>query len=132
MPKSTELPLIIFLPTELSFRSLYTLTVLQTPPKIRLIVSAYIVSSEFEPDKLEEAVRLVKSGEFITQSRSMLDIVCGKNKYLALNDIVIQRNTSGTADFTSCSKLTGEAPFSNKAKYSIFLPLIIGALVSSI
>lgn len=63
--------------------------------------------SEFEPDKLEEAVRLVKSGEFITQSRSMLDIVCGKNKYLALNDIVIQRNTSGT-DFTNTVSVHAE------------------------
>ena len=63
--------------------------------------------SEFEPDKLEEAVRLVKSGEFITQSRSMLDIVCGENKYLALNDIVIQRNTSGT-DFTNTVSVHAE------------------------
>lgn len=63
--------------------------------------------SEFEPDKLDDAVRLVKGGEFITQSRSMLDIVCGDKKYLALNDVVIQRNTSGT-DFTNTVSVHAE------------------------
>ena len=51
--------------------------------------------AEFEPAKFDEAIELVKSGDYIVQKRSMLEIECGKKYYLALNDIVIQRSTSG-------------------------------------
>lgn len=51
--------------------------------------------AEFEPEKLDEAVKLVCEGNYSTQSRSMLEIICGENKFLALNELVIQRNTSG-------------------------------------
>lgn len=51
--------------------------------------------AEFEPEKLDEAVALVCSGQYEIQNRSMLEINCGKQTFIALNDVVIQRNTSG-------------------------------------
>ncbi|MDE7330572.1 MAG: NAD(+)/NADH kinase, partial [Clostridia bacterium] len=63
--------------------------------------------SEFEPDKLEDAVRLVQSGEYITQRRSMLEIKCGVKRYFALNDLVIQRGTSGD-NFTNTVSVHAE------------------------
>lgn len=53
--------------------------------------------AEFEPDKLDDAIELVCSGNFKTVKRSMLKIeYIGKTHY-ALNDLVIQRSTSGNA-----------------------------------
>ncbi len=51
--------------------------------------------AEFEPDKLDDAINLVKSSNYATQKRSMLEIRCGEHTYYALNDLVIQRGTSG-------------------------------------
>lgn len=51
--------------------------------------------AEFEPEKLDEAVALVCSGDYQVQQRSMLEITCGKKTLLALNDLAIQRSTSG-------------------------------------
>lgn len=51
--------------------------------------------AEFEPDKLDDAINLVKGGNYITQNRSLLEIKCGGTSYFALNDLVIQRGTSG-------------------------------------
>ena len=51
--------------------------------------------AEFEPDKLDEAIKLVKSGDYKIQSRSMLKIAVAGNEFLALNDLVIQRSTGG-------------------------------------
>lgn len=52
--------------------------------------------AEFEPERLDFAVDLVCSGNYKTIERSMLKITVGKNVYFALNDLVIQRNTSGS------------------------------------
>lgn len=51
--------------------------------------------AEFEPEKLDEAVKLVCGGRYEVQRRSMLEITCGKRVFLALNDLVIQRSTGG-------------------------------------
>ena len=51
--------------------------------------------AEFEQEKLDDAIDLLCSGNYLTQKRSMLDIeICGKH-YLALNDFVVQRSTYG-------------------------------------
>ena len=51
--------------------------------------------AEFEPEKTDEAIALVKSGKYLVQKRSMLEINCGGSTYYALNDLVVQRSTSG-------------------------------------
>lgn len=53
--------------------------------------------AEFEPTKLDGAIELVKSGGFIVQKRSMLEVLSGGKSYYALNDVVIQRSTVGDA-----------------------------------
>lgn len=63
--------------------------------------------AEFEPSRLEEAVETVCSGNYSINRRSMLDIRCGKDKWLALNDLVIQRNTGG-AEFLNTVNLHAE------------------------
>lgn len=51
--------------------------------------------AEFEPERLEEAVGLVCSGDYSVQWRGLLEVeYCGK-RWIALNDAVIQRSTSG-------------------------------------
>lgn len=52
--------------------------------------------AEFEPEKLDEAIELVCNANYKVQKRSMLQIECGRQKWLALNDLVLQRSTSGT------------------------------------
>lgn len=53
--------------------------------------------AEFEPEKLNNALEMLCSGNYSTQKRSLLKInYCGKI-YYALNDLVIQRCTSGNA-----------------------------------
>ena len=52
--------------------------------------------AEFEPEKLDEAAELVRDGSYVTQKRSMLEISYSGKKFLALNDLVIQRSTYGT------------------------------------
>lgn len=53
--------------------------------------------AEFEPEKLNYALEMLCSGNYSTQKRSLLKInYCGKI-YYALNDLVIQRCTSGNA-----------------------------------
>lgn len=51
--------------------------------------------AEFEPEKLDEAVKLVLSGKYSTQKRTMLKIQCVEKSFYALNDLVIQRSTNG-------------------------------------
>ena len=63
--------------------------------------------AEFGREKLDDAIALVSSGNYKTQQRSMLEISCGKDKYFALNDLVIQRSTSG-AYFTNTVNLHAE------------------------
>jgi len=63
--------------------------------------------AEFEPDKLDEAIALVKKGGYKVQSRSMLKISTVRGEYLALNDLVIQRSTGG-ANFCNTVSLHAE------------------------
>lgn len=63
--------------------------------------------AEFEPDKLAEAIHLVKRGKYRVQSRSMLKISASGKEFLALNDLVIQRCTSG-ANFRNTVSLHAE------------------------
>lgn len=51
--------------------------------------------TEFEPDKFDDALMLVNGGNYKIQSRNTLQIEYGGNVFYALNDLVIQRNTSG-------------------------------------
>lgn len=63
--------------------------------------------AEFEPEKLYDAVSLVCNGKYVTQKRSMLEVECNGKKYLALNDLVVQRNTGGE-DFCNTVNLHAE------------------------
>ena len=63
--------------------------------------------AEFEPDKLDQALELVKSGAYITQRLSMLQIESGGSVYFALNDLVVQRGTSGS-NFTNTVSVHAE------------------------
>lgn len=51
--------------------------------------------AEFEPDRLDDAIALVKNGKYKVQSRSMLKVSLGGKEFYALNDAVVQRSTSG-------------------------------------
>lgn len=51
--------------------------------------------AEFEPEKLNDAVDLVLSGNYSIQKRSMLKVDCGDKQFYALNDLVVQRSTYG-------------------------------------
>lgn len=54
--------------------------------------------ADFEPNQLTDALNLIKSGDFTTEKRSMLEVIhSGGNTYYALNDAVIQRDTSGNS-----------------------------------
>ena len=63
--------------------------------------------AEFEPEKLDDAVELVLSGDYNIQERSMLKVECGESTYYALNDLVIQRSTAGE-NFTNTVNLHAE------------------------
>lgn len=63
--------------------------------------------AEFEREKLDEAVALVAGGAFSTHKRTMLSVEYGGEEYLALNDLVIQRNTGG-AHFCNTVSLHAE------------------------
>lgn len=51
--------------------------------------------AEFEPEKLNEAVDLVLSGNYSIQKRNMLKVEYGGKSFYALNDLVVQRSTYG-------------------------------------
>jgi len=51
--------------------------------------------AEFNPDHITDAIDLVCSDNYCLNKRSMLEISIGDETYLALNDLVIQRSTSG-------------------------------------
>ena len=51
--------------------------------------------TEYEQEKLDDALDLLGSGKFVTNKRAMLEISYGDKKFYALNDFVIQRSTGG-------------------------------------
>lgn len=63
--------------------------------------------TEFGPDKLDEAIKLVKGGDYCVEKRSMLKIECCGKEFFALNDLVIQRSTCG-AHFSNTVNLHAE------------------------
>ncbi len=60
--------------------------------------------TQFEPDKMQSAVELVCGNKYAVEKRTMLEVECDGNTYLALNDAVIQRSTSGH-DFSNTVQL---------------------------
>jgi NAD+ kinase len=52
--------------------------------------------TEYDRENIDDAVNLVSSGDYKTVERSLLEVECDNKSYLALNDFVIQRATSGT------------------------------------
>ena len=63
--------------------------------------------TEYEREKLDDALELVCSGKFTTKKRAMLEIAYGDKKFYALNDFVIQRSTGGQ-DFSNTVELNAE------------------------
>lgn len=51
--------------------------------------------TEFEQEKIDDAVELLCSGNYATEKRSMLNVEIEGKNYLALNDFVIQRSVYG-------------------------------------
>lgn len=60
--------------------------------------------TEYEAEKVGEAIKLVCDGKYSIQKRAMLEVECGKNSFYALNDLVIQRSTGGH-NFTNTVEL---------------------------
>ncbi|MCD8285822.1 MAG: NAD(+)/NADH kinase [Clostridia bacterium] len=63
--------------------------------------------SEFEQDSVDEAISLVCSGKFEICKRSLLEISFGSEVHLALNDVVLQRSTTGR-DFANTVSIRAE------------------------
>ena len=63
--------------------------------------------TEYEQEKIEDALNLVCSGKFSIKKRAMLEIGCNGKKYYALNDFVIQRSTGGQ-NFSNTVSLKAE------------------------
>ncbi len=53
--------------------------------------------ADFEAHQLEQALSIIISGKYDTVKRSMLQITYGEKVFYALNEVVIQRSTSGNA-----------------------------------
>ena len=63
--------------------------------------------TEFEQEKLDDALKLVCSGEFVIKNREMIEISYGDKKFYALNDFVLQRSTGGQ-NFSNTVTLNAE------------------------
>ena len=63
--------------------------------------------TEFEPEKIDDAIALVCDGKYKIQRRNMLEITFADRHYLALNDLVVQRSTGGN-DFSNTVNIHAE------------------------
>lgn len=63
--------------------------------------------TEFEPSQVNEALDCVFKGKYTVIKRSMLEVSYGDKSYSALNDLVIQRSTSGN-HFSNIVRLRAE------------------------
>lgn len=109
--------------------------------------------TEFEPNNIDKAIELVCSGKYVVQKRTMLEVQCGNKKYVALNDLVIQRSTGGhdfsntvslkakidgavvdnyTSDGIIVSTPTGSTAYSLSAGGSILTPNISAFIMTPI
>lgn len=73
--------------------------------------------ADFEPEQFDYALRLVCDGKFQTERRSMIEITFNNKVVYALNDLVIQRSTSGTG-FSNTINLRAEIDGSTVDNYS--------------
>ena len=73
--------------------------------------------ADFEPEQFEYALRLVSEGKYQTERRSMIEISFSDKVYYALNDLVIQRCTSGNG-FSNTVNLRAEIDGSTVDNYS--------------
>lgn len=63
--------------------------------------------TEYEQEKIDDALKLVCSGNFTTKKRAMLEITYRGKSFIALNDFVIQRSTGGQ-NFSNTVALNAE------------------------
>ncbi len=73
--------------------------------------------TDFEANQLDQALALIISGNFKTVKKSMLSINYGGKYYLALNEVVIQRCTTGNA-FSNTVNLHAEIDGSTVDNFS--------------
>ena len=81
--------------------------------------------TEFEQEKLDDALKLLCSGKFTTNKRAMLEIEYGDKNFHALNDFVIQRSTGGR-NFSNTVELNAEIDGALVDRY-----LADGAIIST-
>ncbi len=63
--------------------------------------------TEFEQERITDALKLICNGNFATKNRIMLEISYADKKFYALNDFVIQRSTGGQ-NFSNTVSLNAE------------------------
>lgn len=73
--------------------------------------------TEYEQEKIDDALKLVCSGKFAIKKRAMLEITYNGKKFFALNDFVIQRSTGGQ-DFSNTVSLRAEIDGATVDNYS--------------
>jgi NAD+ kinase len=73
--------------------------------------------TEYDRENVDDAVHLVCDGNYKTVERSILEVECGGCHFLALNDLVIQRATSGT-NFSNTVELRADIDGSTVDNFS--------------